>query len=374
MAGIYIHIPFCKKACHYCDFHFSTSLKNKEALVTALCKEIELRKDYMGSKNISTIYFGGGTPSLLSKEELDKILNTISNHFTVATDAEITLEANPDDLTEEKIAELKQAGINRLSIGIQSFVDEHLALMNRSHNAKQAIDAVKNAQKAGIKNISIDLIYGLPDLPINKWRDNIEQAFNLGVPHISAYCLTIEKKTALNHMVQKKQITLPNDAETSEQFYMLIEESVKHGFTHYEISNFGKEGMYSRHNSSYWKNESYLGIGPSAHSYNGSSRQWNISNNALYIKGIEAGEAVFEIENLTEADKFNEYVMTGLRTIWGINLDYVKTSFGEDILQELIQDSKPYIDSGYMQQNRENVTLTQKGKLIADKIASDLFI
>jgi oxygen-independent coproporphyrinogen-3 oxidase len=374
MAGIYIHIPFCKKACHYCDFHFSTSLKNKEALVTALCKEIELRKDYMGSKNISTIYFGGGTPSLLSKEELDKILNTISTHFTVAPDAEVTLEANPDDLTEEKIAGLKQAGINRLSIGIQSFVDEHLTLMNRSHNAKQAIDAVRNAQKAGIKNISIDLIYGLPNLPIDKWRDNIKQAFELDVPHISAYCLTVEKKTALNHMVQKKQITLPNDAETAEQFYMLIEESAKHGFTHYEISNFGKEGMYSRHNSSYWKNEPYLGIGPSAHSYNGSSRQWNISNNALYIKGIEASETIFEIENLTEADKFNEYVMTGLRTIWGINLDYVKTSFGEDILQELLQDSKPYIDSGHMQQNRENVTLTQKGKLIADKIASDLFI
>jgi oxygen-independent coproporphyrinogen-3 oxidase len=374
LAGIYIHIPFCKQACHYCDFHFSTSLKNKEALVDALCREIEIRKDYTGTKEISTIYFGGGTPSLLTKADLTKIFETIGEHFIIAKDAEITLEANPDDLTFIKTEELKAAGINRLSIGIQSFLDEHLIVMNRSHTSSQAIEAVKNAQKSGITNISIDLIYGLPNLSTEEWEHNLQQAFALNVSHLSAYCLTVEKKTALNKFIQNKTIILPEEPIVLEQFKILMEQSQKQGFIHYEISNFCKEGMYAKHNSSYWKNETYLGIGPSAHSYNGKSRQWNVANNALYIKGIETNEPAFEMETLSEADKFNEYVMTRLRTIWGIDLGFVKNTFGENLLTGLLSESKEYIDSGYMQQDKENVTLTQKGKFIADKIASDLFI
>jgi oxygen-independent coproporphyrinogen-3 oxidase len=374
LSGIYIHIPFCKQACHYCDFHFSTSLNNKEALVDALCAEIEIRKEYLSTKEVSTIYFGGGTPSVLNKADIEKILNTISKHSTIAANAEITLEANPDDLSAQKTEALKATGINRLSIGIQSFLDEHLVLMNRSHTSAQAIDAVKQAQKAGIHNISIDLIYGLPNLSPAKWKHNLEQAFALDVPHLSAYCLTVEKKTALNKFVQNKTIILPEEPIVLEQFSELMEAAAKHNFIHYEISNFCKEGMYSKHNSSYWKNNSYLGIGPSAHSYNGTSRQWNIANNALYIKGIQSSEPAFEKEMLSEADRFNEYVMTRLRTIWGIDLTFIKTTFGETILAEMLAASQPYIDSDCMQQNKENVTLTQKGKFLADKIASDLFI
>lgn len=374
MAGIYIHIPFCKKACHYCDFHFSTSQRNKEALVDALCKEIRLRKDYIKVPGLDTIYFGGGTPSLLNRTDLEDILNTVSKYFTVAPNAEITLEANPDDLTTSKTDELKSAGINRLSIGIQSFNDDHLSLMNRSHTSQQAMDAVKNAKKSGIENISIDLIYGLPDLTPEGWKHNLQRAFELDVPHISAYCLTVEKKTALNHFVQNKKIMLPEEPVILEQFSMLMEMAATNGFIHYEISNFCKEDMYSRHNSSYWKSEPYLGIGPSAHSYNGLSRQWNISNNALYIKGIQAGELVYEKELLSESDKCNEYIMTRLRTIWGIDLSYIKTNFGDAVLKGLLSGSQQYINSGYMQQNKENVTLTSKGRFIADKIASDLFI
>jgi len=374
LAGIYIHIPFCKQACHYCDFHFSTSLRNKEELVSALCKEIELRKDYPGTKQISTIYFGGGTPSLLTKAEIKQILETIRNNFEVDKNAEITLEANPDDLNASKTDDLADAGINRLSIGIQSFLDEHLQLMNRSHTSVQATDAVKNAQKSGIKNISIDLIYGLPNLTEEKWKYNLGQAFSLDVPHLSAYCLTVEKKTALNHLIKNKSIILPEEPVVLEQFETLMEEAGKHRFTHYEISNFCKENMYSRHNSSYWKNETYLGIGPSAHSYDGISRQWNIANNPLYIKGVNAAEPAFEKEFLSEADKFNEYVMTRLRTIWGIDLDFVESNFGKPILEEMLTDSKQYFEQGYIQQNKETVTLTRKGKFLADKIASDLFI
>jgi oxygen-independent coproporphyrinogen-3 oxidase len=374
LAGIYIHIPFCKQACHYCDFHFSTSLNNKDALIDALCKEIEIQKDYLAEKTLSTIYFGGGTPSLLNTTDLDKIFTAINKYFTVAGNAEITLEANPDDLSKQKTDELKASGINRLSIGIQSFLDEHLILMNRSHTSVQAVNAVKNAQKSGIENISIDLIYGLPDLNPDKWEQNLEKAFSLNVPHLSAYCLTVEKKTALNKFVQNKTIILPEEPVVLEQFDTLMTEAGKHSFIHYEISNFCKENMFSRHNSSYWKSDSYLGIGPSAHSYNGASRQWNIANNALYIKGIHAAEQVFEKEILTDANRFNEYIMTRLRTIWGIDLKFIETTFGKRVLGKMTEQAKEYIDAGFMEQNKENVTLTMKGKFLADKIASDLFI
>jgi oxygen-independent coproporphyrinogen-3 oxidase len=374
MPGIYIHIPFCRKACHYCDFHFSTSLKNKEELVDALCREIEIRQSYLENKKLSTLYFGGGTPSLLSYAELVKIINTIKQHFEIVPDAEITLEANPDDLTIEKIQELKESGINRLSIGIQSFFDEDLGRMNRSHNAKQAVQAVENAQSHGINNISIDLIYGLPNLTREKWIYNLEQAFKLNVPHLSAYCLTIEKGTAFNHFLHKGKITLPSEPETINQFELLISEAQNHGFIHYEISNFCKEDMQSRHNSNYWLDEYYLGIGPSAHSYNGVSRQFNVANNTKYIKGIQEGKPGFELEILTDANKFNEYIMTRLRTLWGVSPGYINKGFGEKALAAFLSGAEPYISSGHLQWKQGSLILTQKGKLLADKIASDLFI
>jgi oxygen-independent coproporphyrinogen-3 oxidase len=374
VSGIYIHIPFCKKACHYCDFHFSTTLKSKGYLVDALCSEIEQRKNYLDHKEIETLYFGGGTPSLLSKDELEKILQTVNKYFNLKKDVEITLEANPDDLDISKLKELKSLGINRLSIGIQSFFDEDLSLMNRSHTSKQAIKAVKDAQKTGFKNITIDLIYGLPDLSLTLWKENLKKAFELDVPHISAYNLTVEKKTALNHLVESKKVKLPEESLVIEQFNTLIEETQKHGFIHYEISNFCKEGMNSRHNTSYWKDAHYVGIGPSAHSYNGTSRQWNISNNAAYVKSVNSGALWFEEEKLTEEDKFNEYVMTRLRTVWGIDLGFVKKSFGEKNLQNLISLSSDYISSGHILRKEESIILTRKGKLLADKIASDFFI
>lgn len=374
MAGIYIHIPFCKKACHYCDFHFSTSLKNKEALVDALCSEIGMRHDYLENKKLSTIYFGGGTPSLLTHSELDKIISTIKERFEIIPGAEITLEANPDDLTPEKIKELKASGINRLSIGIQSFFDDDLQRMNRSHSAQQAVDAVKNAISCGINNISLDLIYGLPNLTKEKWMYNLQQAFQLNVTHLSAYCLTIEEGTAFNHFLHKGKITLPTEPETIEQFELLMIEAARHDFIHYEISNFCKEGNQSRHNSSYWTNEHYLGIGPSAHSYNGISRQFNVANNIKYIKGISSGILDMEIEMLTPANKFNEYVMTRLRTIWGINPAFISEQFGKETLTTFLSGAEPYLVSGSLQWQQDNLILTQKGKLLADKIASDLFV
>lgn len=374
MAGIYIHIPFCKKACHYCDFHFSTSLQNKELLVDSLCREIEMRKDYVEDKNVSTVYFGGGTPSLLSSAELGKIIGTLRAHFNINLAAEITLEANPDDLTSEKIKELVGNGINRLSIGIQSFYDEDLERINRSHSAKQAIQAVESAQSGGINNISIDLIYGLPNLTRDKWKHNLEQAFKLNVPHLSAYCLTIEEKTAFNHFLRNGKITLPSEPETIEQFELLMSEAEKHGFIHYEISNFCKEGQQSKHNSSYWANEYYIGIGPSAHSYNGNSRQFNVKNNAQYIKGIHAGTPDFEMEILTPENKFNEYIMTRLRTIWGISPAFIHKDFGEKALNTFLSGAEPYVSSGHLQWKQDSLVLTQKGKLLADKIASDLFV
>jgi oxygen-independent coproporphyrinogen-3 oxidase len=374
MAGIYIHIPFCKKACHYCDFHFSTSLQNKELLVDALCREIDLRQEYLKDEKISTIYFGGGTPSILNYSELEKISNKVKEHFEIAPNAEITLEANPDDLTLEKIKELKKAGINRLSIGIQSFFDEDLITMNRSHTASQAIAAVQNAKSGGINNISIDLIYGLPNLTKEKWAYNLEQAFKLDVLHLSAYCLTIEAKTAFNHFLKKGKITLPQEPETIGQFELLMLEAEKHNFIHYEISNFCKDGLQSKHNSSYWTNEFYLGIGPSAHSYNGISRQFNVANNAKYIKGINAGSPEVEIEILTEENKFNEYIMTRLRTAWGVSPGFISNGFGEETLNIFLSGAEPYISSGHLQWKQDSLILTQKGKLLADKIASDLFV
>ncbi len=373
MPGIYIHIPFCKKACHYCDFHFSTSLKNKDAFSTALKKEIDLRKEYLGTKKISTVYFGGGTPSLLTPKEILKIFEALNKYFSIDTDAEITLEANPDDLVKDKILELKQTPINRLSIGIQSFFDEDLKLMNRVHNSEEAIRSVKISQDAGFENITLDLIYGIPSLTNEKWMTNLSTAFSLNVPHISSYCLTVEPQTALAHFIKKRKIKNVDEEKSAAQFEIMIGEMTRNNFIQYEISNFCKEGFYSRHNSNYWKQEYYLGLGPSAHSFDGTSRQWNIANNNLYIQALQEGDLKFEKEILAKEQQYNEYVLTSIRTIWGTDLNCVGKIFGEELLHYCIAESKSHIDTGNLIRRGNKLFLTGKGKLLADTITSDLF-
>lgn len=375
MSGIYIHIPFCKQACHYCDFHFSTSLKNKEALVKCILTEIDLRNDYLKDKNIQTIYFGGGTPSLLSERDTFQILEKIYKQYNVSNDLELTLECNPDDLSDEKLKELKRLEINRLSIGLQSFDEEELVWMNRAHNAKQSEASVKRAQDRGFENITIDLIYGSKFSNLSNWKKTLDKAIELQVPHISSYNLTIEEKTKLGHDFKVKKEAAIDDEKSSELFLEMIDRLEKNNFIHYEISNFAKEGFFSNHNSNYWKGIHYLGLGPSAHSFDGISRQWNVSNNNLYIKHIsEKTESYFEKEVLTETERFNEYILTSLRTIWGINLDYLKTNFNSDFVKNFLNQIQEYIKQETVVAKDKEYTLTEKGKLLADKIASELFV
>ena len=370
--GIYIHIPFCKQKCHYCDFHFSTSLKNKEELITCLQKEIEIQKSYLNEEIVETIYFGGGTPSFLDAEEIRRILNKVYAEFDVISSPEITLEGNPDDFTFQKLQELKQAGINRLSIGIQSFSDVDLTWMNRAHNAIQATKCVQDAQNLGFDNITIDLIYGLPEMTLEAWKINLQKALDLNVQHISAYNLTVEPETTLHHLVKTGKSKPLSDAAGAEQFEVLINTLEKNKFTHYEISSFGKEGYFSKHNSSYWKRKFYLGIGPSAHSFNGNTRQWNVANNAKYIKAIKVGEVPLELEQLSESDRYNEYILLGLRTIWGCEFDYIKSEFGEERLRTLKQQLLNC--SHQININEQSFSLNKKGKAFADHIASELFV
>ncbi|MGZ3778885.1 MAG: radical SAM family heme chaperone HemW, partial [Mucilaginibacter sp.] len=325
MAGIYLHIPFCKKACHYCDFHFSTSLTYRDELIGALLHEIKLQKTYLDSENIETIYFGGGTPSLLSGEEINTIIDTITTIHTVTAGAEITLEANPDDLDTEKLKALRQTPVNRFSIGIQSFFDDDLAWMNRAHRSNEAESSIKRAQDAGFDNITVDLIYGYPLLTDQKWKTNLDKVFDLQVPHVSAYSMTVEPRTALAAFIKKKNQPPMNEEQSAEQFMQLMDAMISHGFEHYEISNFCKPGHYSRHNTNYWKGVKYLGIGPSAHSYNGETRQWNIANNAKYIQSLTTGIIPAEKEILSESNRLNEYIMTSLRTIWGLEINKLNT-------------------------------------------------
>lgn len=374
MAGIYIHIPFCKQACNYCDFHFSTSLKNKDGFLIALKKEIELQKDYLSNETISTIYFGGGTPSLLSETELMSVFEMLHREFVIAPTAEITLEANPDDITKEKINELKHTPVNRLSMGIQSFFDEDLKLMNRAHTSKEAETAVKLSQDKGFENITIDLIYGIPTLTNQNWKHNLNTTFDLEVKHISAYCLTVEPKTALAHQIKTGKISNVDEQQSSEHFEMMLEEMNKHGFTQYEISNFCKPGFHSKHNSSYWLKENYLGLGPSAHSFNGTSRQWNISNNPLYIQALLKGEMNFEKEELTSNQRYNEYILTSLRTMWGSDLGYIEKVFGIPYLTHCMAEARPYLESKKLLLKENKLFLSDQGKLFADKIASELFL
>lgn len=372
MAGIYLHIPFCRQACHYCNFHFSTSLKLKNEFVDALLKEIKLQSTYLPSEPVNTIYFGGGTPSLLSIDELTGILQTLRQTFTVAADAEVTLEANPDDIVEEKLKDWKQVGINRLSIGVQSFFEEDLRWMNRAHSAQQAIDNLKLARQY-FDNITIDLIYGTPTLPDDKWQHNVQQAIALGITHLSCYALTVEPGTALAHMINKHKTIDVNTDDQARQFLLLMDWMQAAGYEHYEISNFALPGKRSRHNSSYWQGASYLGLGTSAHSFNGESRQWNIANNALYIKSLKEDKVPFEVEHLTSTQRLNEYVMTSLRTMEGLNLEYVVNRFGEKAANKLKEEAQQFIETGKMQLNNGYLQLTKEGKLFADGIAAELF-
>jgi len=373
MPGIYIHIPFCKQACHYCDFHFSTSLNNKQAFISALQKEISMRRDYLGGSEIDTIYFGGGTPSLLNGHELMEIYECLEDHFKISPNAEITLEANPDDLVPARLSELRKSPVNRLSIGIQSFQEEDLRWMNRAHNSEEAERCVKQAQDAGFSNITIDLIYGIPGLEDADWRKNLRKAFALDIQHISAYSLTVEARTALAKFVKEGSSPAPDDERSTEQFRIMKEEMRWNDFVQYEISNFGKQGFFSRHNSSYWKGEPYLGLGPSAHSYNTVSRQWNKPNNNVYIRSVEAGKPEMEIEVLHLIQQYNEYVMTGLRTMWGCDLAWIQERFGPELAAHCRDESEFYIQKGLVVQREEKLILTEEGMLFADRIASDLF-
>jgi oxygen-independent coproporphyrinogen-3 oxidase len=375
VSGIYIHIPFCKKACHYCDFHFSTSLQNKESLVKSILTEIDLRLNYLADKNIDTIYFGGGTPSLLSEKESFLILEKIYKLYHVSKDAEITFECNPDDLSDDKLKELKRLEVNRLSIGLQSFDEEELIWMNRAHTAKESEASVKRSQDRGFENITIDLIYGSKFSNLTNWKKTLDKAIALQVPHISSYNLTIEEKTKLGHDLKVKKEVAIDDEKSSELFLEMIDRLEKNKFIQYEISNFGKEGYFSIHNSNYWKGAHYIGLGPSAHSFNGTSRQWNIANNNLYIKQVsEKTEAYFEKEILTEKERFNEYILTSLRTIWGIDLNYLKTNFNNDFVKAFLDQLEIFIKQEHVIVKNTTYTLSEKGKLLADKIASELFM
>ncbi|MDO3640442.1 radical SAM family heme chaperone HemW [Mucilaginibacter sp. L3T2-6] len=372
MAGIYIHIPFCKQACYYCDFHFSTSLKYKDELLQALIKEINLQKTYLAGETIETIYFGGGTPSILSAGELNQLTETITSLHTVGSNAEITIEANPDDLDKAKLQALRQTDINRFSIGIQSFFDDDLTWMNRVHRAAEAEASVKRAQDAGFENITVDLIYGYPLLTEAKWKHNLDKVFELDIPHVSSYSMTVEPQTALASFIKKKKQPAMDEQQSAEQFTILMDAMQNHGFEHYEISNFAKPGHYSRHNSNYWKGVKYLGIGPSAHSFNGETRQWNIANNSKYTQALEKSEVPAEIEVLTENDRLNEYIMTSLRTMWGLDLNNLN-AIAKGASDDLIKDAQPFFEKGWVQQSENKITLSREGKLYADHIASELF-
>lgn len=372
MAGVYIHVPFCKQACHYCDFHFSTQMKKKEAMVDALVREMELRKNELGDEVVETIYFGGGTPSVLELHELRRLIQAVYDHYKVMDNPEITLEANPDDLSNDRIIQLSKSPINRLSIGIQSFFEEDLRLMNRAHNAQEAKNCIEEAVKY-FDNITIDLIYGIPGMDQDRWKANIQKALDFGLPHISSYALTVEPKTALEKLIQKGIVSQVDDGQAQEQFHTLVELLEEQGFVNYEISNFGKPGYFSQNNTAYWQGKTYLGIGPSAHSYDGLSRTWNIRNNSIYIKQIQQGILPSEKETLTVTDRYNEYVMTGIRTIWGVSKEKIAKEFGSDYANYLEQQSEKFTEQQLLFWEDAILRTTKQGKFLADGIAADLF-
>jgi oxygen-independent coproporphyrinogen-3 oxidase len=389
MAGIYIHIPFCKQACHYCDFHFSTSIKRKDELLAAICSEIELRKSEI-SVPIKTIYFGGGTPSLLNKEEIDLLIAEVYKNFDIEENIEITLEANPDDLTKDKLYQLSKTKINRLSIGVQSFFEEDLKLMNRAHNALEAKECLKMATQY-FDNISVDLIYGIPGLDDKRWEENLDTIVAFGIPHISCYALTVEPKTALKKLIENGKIPPVSERDSHRKYLILLDKMKKEGFVNYEFSNFGKEGYFSKNNTAYWQGKSYLGLGPSAHSFGGKVRSWNVSNNIQYINQIQKGKLPIERETLSKTDQYNEYLMTGLRTMWGVSLNKVEKNFGVKYLDYLLQQAESSINDGLLKMifvnavkpsvkkegtshNDKILIISEKGKFLSDGIASNLFM
>ena len=373
MAGIYIHIPFCKQACFYCDFHFSTSLKKKEEMIGALIKEIALRKTELNDTLIETIYFGGGTPSVLSTAEIQQLITAVYANYKVSDNPEITLEANPDDLSEEKIIALSKSPINRLSIGVQSFSEKDLKLMNRAHNSEEAKNSLAMAARY-FKNISLDLIYGIPYCTNEEWLVNIKTALSFGIPHISSYALVVEPKTVLKSLIAKGKIKNVEDAQVQKQFEMLTKELTTAGYIHYELSSFGKKGFFSRNNTAYWSGASYIGIGPSAHSYDGKQRSWNVKNNTKYIKSLHQNIVPLETEVLSVSDRYNEYIMTGLRTMWGVSLEKIKEDYGRKYINYIQNQSKKHVEENLLQIDAGVLKTTKKGSFLVDGIASDLFM
>lgn len=373
MAGLYIHIPFCKKACHYCNFHFSTSDKNRQAVLKSICLELEMRVKELQSMPVASIYFGGGTPSMLNDDELGAIFQVIEANYQVLPSAEITLEANPDDLSLKKITQLAVTPINRLSIGVQSFFEADLKLMNRAHTAKEALESLKIAQTY-FDNITIDLLYGMPEMSNVRWEENLQIAFDLKLNHLSCYALTVEPKTPLAHFIKTAQHPPLNDAVAAQHFQTLVNATAKAGFTHYEVCSFGKPGYFSKHNSSYWLGKPYLGVGPSAHSFDGKKRSWNVSNNKQYINTIAKNELPLTSELLTPENRFNEYIMTGLRTIWGVSLKRIEEEFGLGVQTSLLNNAHGYLASETLKIENAHLKMTPKGQFLSDGIASDLFI
>jgi len=374
MAGIYIHIPFCRQKCYYCDFYKTVNISLQQNFIEALKNEAKIRKNYLNNETVETIYFGGGTPSVLTAAELADILQVINHEFKVSSGAEITLEANPDDLTPAYLAALKSVGFNRLSIGIQAFQNRHLQQMNRRHSAGQAVDAIINAFNAGISNLSADLIYGLPALSETEWKESLKQVFQLPVKHLSAYHLTYHEGTAFYTWLKKGTLKELKENDSVAQFNLLLDMAIANNFEHYEISNLAKDKLYSRHNTAYWMGTSYLGLGPSAHSFNGASRRWNVSHVETYIKALKNNENYFEEEKLSENDKYNEYILTRIRTKWGISQTEIQQLFGAEKAQHFAQQIAKYKHAQVFKANRQKITLTRKGLFISDEIMADLII
>jgi oxygen-independent coproporphyrinogen-3 oxidase len=371
MAGIYVHIPFCLKKCNYCDFYKSTEVAEIDRFISAVKKELWFRRDYLSDDFINTVYFGGGTPSVLSASQVLQIITAIKSIFKVHNDAEITFEMNPDDVNPDYAISLRQTGINRISLGIQSFNDYTLDFMGRRHNSEQAVNAIRSLQNAGFENISIDLIYGIPGMTMEQWKKNLDLAFNLGIKHISAYHLTYHEGTVLFNDLKKGKIFEIDEEDSFNQFHELKIYAAANNFIHYEISNFALTGYYSKHNSSYWKQKEYLGLGPSAHSFDGNSRQWNISSLKKYLRSDFSGNSYFEKEDLSENDKFNDYILTSLRTIWGIDLKFIEDNFGKEYFNHLTEVIKRYKNTEFIEKVDNIVKLTEKGFFISDKLISD---
>jgi oxygen-independent coproporphyrinogen-3 oxidase len=374
MAGIYIHIPFCRQKCYYCDFYKTVNISLTGRFIDVLSKEINLRKNFSEGETIETIYFGGGTPSVLTEQELTQILQILHHEFEIVPDAEITFEANPDDLKTDYLERLFRSGINRLSIGIQSFQDTHLKRMNRRHTAQQAVQSVENAVKAGFRNISIDLIYGLPELTTKEWQNSLGQVFQLPVDHLSAYHLTYHEGTPFYTWLKKGTLKETGETESTRQFNILVDRAEAAGFEQYEISNFSKNEMYSKHNTAYWTGKKYLGLGPSAHSFNGVSRQWNFSHLESYLKAYEQGKPFFGEEILTEKEKFNEYILTRLRTKWGVSVVFMEEEFGREKVSHFLKNIGKYENAGWISRKNEIFLLSRKGLFVSDDILAQLMI